>query len=631
MNYYLLSLLNSPLSPLTYQSEQTLENGLHVSVLLQKKQLSAVVIGSCEKPEFNTSDILDVSNLYFSKPQMELAHFLSNYYLCSLGEAFSLLVPYDKTLTPKGHCTSKDVLFDFQEKIELSNKQNEAISFIKNKDVSLLFGDTGSGKTEIYMKLFSQTIQEGKRSIFLMPEISLTPQMEQRLNAHFGERVVMWHSKITKIQKEKILKRIREGSVDIVAGARSALFTPLCDIGLIVVDEEHDESYKSSSKPRYNARDMAIYMGKLYSAKVVLGSATPSLTSYAKFPSFRLKGGHFESKKEYIYQTSLEAITPLIENEILKTKQKNEQSIVFIPTRANFKYLICGACGHKYLCPYCSVGMSVHQKTKTLKCHYCNFATQIPQVCPECKEPALKSARLGTAEAVKQLQENHEALHPESALHPEGTLHVEQFDRDVITTQNKLIKTLKRFNDKEIDVLVGTQMLSKGHDYHDVTLAVVLGLDNMLNMSDYRAREKALSSLIQIAGRSGRKKEAKVIVQTFNREFFEAYIDDYERFLKDELEFRRGVYPPFKKLCRVLFAHKNGVKAQKEMNEMVENLKAFEGVDVIGYGASAIEKIADKYRFMILLRAEKSTDLIRALFTCKTPLSQIDMDPIEFS
>jgi primosomal protein N' (replication factor Y) len=613
MNYYLLSLLNSPLSLLTYQSEQTLEYGLHVEVLLHRKRVWAVVIEGCDKPEFDTLDILHASELYFSKSQIELASFLSSYYLCSLGEAFSLLVPFDKTLT------CKDVSVDFKDSITLSKKQNEALAFSLNKDISLLFGDTGSGKTEIYMKLFSQTIQEGKRAIFLMPEISLTPQMEQRLRAHFGQRVVMWHSKITKVQKEKTLKRIREGSVDIVAGARSALFTPLSNIGLIVVDEEHDESYKSSSRPRYNARDIAIYMGKLYAAKVVLGSATPSLTSYAKFPSFRLRGGHFESKKEYIYQTSLETITPLIENEIIKIKQKNEQSIVFIPTRANFKYLICSSCGHKYLCQYCSVGMSVHQKSKMLKCHYCNFATQIPQVCSECHTHPLKSARLGTSEAVKQLQENHE------------TLHVEQFDRDVITTQNKLIKTLKRFNDKEIDVLVGTQMLSKGHDYHDVTLAVVLGLDNMLNMSDYRAREKALSSLIQIAGRSGRKKEAKVIVQTFNREFFETYIDDYEQFLKDELEFRRGVYPPFKKLCRVFFAHKNGLKAQNEMNDMVEKLKSFNTVEVIGFGASAIEKIADKYRFMILLRSEKSTDLLRALLTCKTPLAQIDMDPIEFA
>ncbi|MBU0631944.1 primosomal protein N' [bacterium] len=613
MNYYLLSILGSPLNSLTYQSVENIDEGTLVDVLLNGKTKSGVVIGKTDQPAFDTLDILHVSEFYFSKKQLELARFISGYYLCSLGEAFSLFVSYDRSLTCKGIDT------DFNDEIQLSLKQSEAIKFIKTKEVSLLFGDTGSGKTEIYMKLFSDAIREGKRAIFLMPEISLTPQMEHRLEAHFGSRVVMWHSKITKTAKEKILGRIRRGEVDIVAGARSALFTPLEDIGIIVVDEEHDDSYKSSSKPRYNARDMAIYMGQQSKAKVVLGSATPSLGSYAKFPAFRLKGGHFESTKEFIYQKSLEAITPLIENEIVKTKQMGGQSIVFIPTRANFKYLICASCGHKYQCPYCSVGMSVHQKSKTLKCHYCNFATQIPQVCPECQEHSLKSARLGTAEAVQHLQENHE------------NLHVEQFDRDVITTQNKLIKTLKRFNDKEIDVLVGTQMLSKGHDYHDVTLAVVLGLDNMLNMSDYRAREKALSSLVQIAGRSGRKKEAKVIVQTFNREFFESYMDDYERFLKDELEFRRGVYPPFKKLCRVLFAHKNGIKAQNEMNEMVEKLKLFTDVEVVGFGASAIEKIADKYRFMILLRASKSTDIIKAIHTCKSDLAQVDMDPIEFA
>ena len=618
MNYYQLALLNSPLSPLTYQSELSLENGYHVEVALQNRNVTAVVIAKVDKPDFDTHTLLHVSDFYFSETQIKLAHFIASYYLCSLGEAFSLLVPFEKTLILKGEC-AKDVENDFIDTITLSKKQNEALEFINSKDVSLLFGDTGSGKTEIYMKLIWQMIQEKKRAIFLMPEISLTPQMESRLKNHFGERVVMWHSKITKVQKEKILKRIQEGSVDIVAGARSALFTPLCDIGCIVVDEEHDESYKSSSRPRYNARDIAIYMGKLLGAKVVLGSATPSLTSYAKFPAFRLRGGHFESKKEFIYQTSLEAITPLIEEEIIKTKQKEEQTILFIPTRANFKYLICSSCGEKIECPFCSVGMSIHQRHKLLKCHYCNFTTQIPQVCPKCHDHALKSSRLGTAEAVKQLQEKYDFLD------------VEQFDRDVITTQSKLIKTLKRFNDKEIDVLVGTQMLSKGHDYHDVTLAVVLGLDNMLTMSDYRAREKALSSLIQIAGRSGRKKEAKVIVQTFNREFFESYIDDYEQFLKDELEFRRGVYPPFKKLCRVLFAHKNGLKAQNEMEEMVERLKDFSGVEVIGYGASAIEKIAEKYRFMILLRSSKSTDLIRALLTCKTPLAQIDMDPTEFA
>ena len=252
------------------------------------------------------------------------------------------------------------------------------------------------------MKFFEHMIAQKKRSIFLMPEISLTPQMSHRLEEHFGDMVVMWHSKLTKLQKKKALLRIYDGTAYIVAGPRSSLFVPLDNLGLIVVDEEHDDSYKSSSRPRYNARDMAIYMGKLYDVPVVLGSATPSLTSYVKFPHVRLKGGHFSSNKEFIYERSVENLSPLILQNLQNTLQEKEQSIVFLPTRANFKYLICQDCGHTYECPFCSVGMSIHQNSRALKCHYCNFTQAIPQICSECSSGALISSRLGTAEAVKK-------------------------------------------------------------------------------------------------------------------------------------------------------------------------------------------------------------------------------------
>jgi primosomal protein N' (replication factor Y) len=228
------------------------------------------------------------------------------------------------------------------------------------------------------------------------------------------------------------------------------------------------------------------------------------------------------------------------------------------------------------------------------------------------------SSRLGTAEALKEIQSRFKDAK------------VEQFDRDVITTQTKLKKALKRFNDKEIDILVGTQMLSKGHDYHGVTLAVVLGMDNMLNMSDYRAREKALSSLIQVAGRSGRKKGAKVFVQSFNKEFFDAFVDDYESFLEEEKFYREGLYPPYKKLCRVLFSHKNGAKARDEMQKMYEKLCHMPNIEIVGHGKCAIERVANKYRFEILLRSDKSTDIIKAVKFCKVDLAEVDMDPIEF-
>ena len=584
------------------------------------------MLEKCEKPDFETLDILEVSDEYYSKKQLELAQFISSYYICSLGDALGIMVPYGCSISSisgdmelglgdmeLGRSTSS-----ISPDMELSSKQEEALKFLKKHKVSLLFGDTGSGKTEIYMKYFEDILSKNKRCIFLMPEISLTPQMDERLKKHFGEDVVMYHSKLTPKNKKLALEKIRSGEAKIIAGPRSALFLPLNDLGLIVVDEEHDDSYKSSSRPRYNARDISIYMGKLYNIPVVLGSATPSLGSYVKFPHVRLKGGHFSSEREFIYEKAAESLSPMILDALRSTVDAKKQAIVFIPTRANFKYLICNDCGHSYECIYCSVGLSVHKKSNALKCHYCNYTQAIPQRCSECGGENLVSSRLGTAEAVITLKEELKDAN------------IEQFDRDVITSNTKLKKALKRFNDNESDILVGTQMLSKGHDYHGVTLAVVLGMDNILNMPDYRSREKALSSLLQIAGRSGRKERAKVLVQTFNEEFFKNYLDSYEGFLEEEKIYRESLYPPYKKLARLLFSHKNGAKSREAMDEMQQKLMKYKDVEIVGFGKCAVEKIANKYRFEILLRSDKSTDLIKAINATKNDLCEVDMDPIEF-
>jgi len=604
--------MKSPLPLLTYSSKKELLVGSIVMVPLQNSAREGVVFADqVEKPSFDVLEILESRDLLFDNNQIAFSRFISEYYFASLGDALSLFVPFNTHSLETFHC-------DVIKNIQLSLQQNRAFTFIKEHPVSLLFGDTGSGKTEIYMKYFEQMIEQGKRSLFLMPEISLTPQMQIRLEAHFGDSVVMWHSKLTKKQKEKSLERIYDGSATIIAGARSALFLPIKNLGLIVVDEEHDDSYKASSRPRYHARDMAIYMGSRYKVPVVLGSATPSLTSYTKFPSFRLKGGYFGAVRKYVFESHSEKITYAVEKSIIDAINKKEQAILFIPTRANFKYLICDTCGHTLTCPYCSVGMSVYRYAKVVKCHYCGYSERIPQQCPACHQGALISNRLGTAEAVEYFKNNHPAFV------------TEQFDRDTVSTHKKLKALLTRFNKHEIDLLVGTQMLSKGHDYHDVTLAVILGLDNILNLSDYRARERALSLLIQIAGRSGRKKEASVLVQSFNEEFFATFVNDYQAFLDEEKHFREGMYPPYKKLARILFAHKNGLKAQEAMSEMVQKLQVLNMVDIVGFGPSPIEKIANKYRFQILLRADKSTDLIRAIKATKNGLAEIDMDPIEF-
>ncbi|WP_373033650.1 primosomal protein N' [Sulfurovum sp.] len=616
MYFYEIALLNSPLEPLTYCSTFDLKTGDEVNVQLRNRSLAGVVASQCVKPTFQTTEIESVIPNYFSRQQMRMAKFIADYYFCSFGEALNLFIPFSKQ--DMDYIIGNKSQVEDKSNITLSDKQDKALHFLQEHPVALLFGDTGSGKTEIYMKYFEEVLQQGKRVIFLMPEISLTPQMQIRLEEHFGDAVVMWHSKVSKLQKKKLLERIYSGSAKIIAGARSALFLPVDDLGLIIVDEEHDDSYKANARPRYNARDMAIYMGNLYKVPVVLGSATPSMNSFVKFPYFRLKGGHFLSKREFVFESCREEITSRVESAIVQTKTEGEQAMLFIPTRANFKYLICAACGHTHSCPYCSVGMSVHRKSNAIKCHYCNFSERIPSECTECGHAMLTSNRLGTAEAVHFFEENH----------PE--IRVGQFDRDAVSTQNKLIKLLKAFNAKEIDLLIGTQMLSKGHDYHDVTLAVILGLDNQLNMSDYRAREKALSLLIQIAGRSGRKKQSKVLVQSYNEDFFELYIGNYERFLEDEKHFRKDLYPPYKKLARIMFAHKYANKAEEAMQKMVEKLRQFKIVEIVGYGPSQIEKIANKYRFQILLRADKSTDLIQAIKSSQVELAEIDMDPVEF-
>ncbi len=632
MTFYNIAIIGSPLEPFTYHYHKNIAIGTKVSISFRNRVLNGVILLKCKKPEFKTNEILSVSAFFYSKKQIELVRFISTYYVCSLGDAFGLMLPYTTAMhshaergneigseASASHSLNGEAEASLpKSEIKLSPKQEKALEFLKTHKVSLLFGDTGSGKTEIYMKYFEQMLASSKRSIFLMPEISLTPQMSIRLEKHFGDLVVMWHSKLTPLQKKKALKKIYDGSAKIVAGPRSTLFLPLKDLGLIVVDEEHDDSYKSSSRPRYNARDIAIYMGKLYDIPVVLGSATPSLTSFSKFPYFRLKGGFISANKEFIYEKSAEALTPLILQNLKKTIDAKDQAIVFVPTRANFKYLICQSCGHTTKCVFCSIGMSIHQKSNALKCHYCNYTQAIPQICSECRSPSLVSSRLGTAEALKIISEQI------------VDAKVEQFDRDAITTASKLKKALHRFNTHETDILVGTQMLSKGHDYHGVTLAVVLGMDNMLNMSDYRAREKALSSLIQVSGRSGRAKDAIVLVQSFNEEFFSAYIDNYEEFLQEEKIYRQELYPPYKKLCRILFSHKNGAKAQEQMHKMQDALSMALNIEVVGFGKCAIERIANKYRFEILLRSDKSTDLIKAVNMCKVDLAEVDMDPIEF-
>jgi len=612
MYYYEIAILKSPLNPLTYQSNEKLDLGRKVCISLQKrtKLQDGVVVKEVEKPSFKCVDIADITEYHYDQLMLTTAQFISQYYICSLGEALSVYTPFFEM-----EREDKSILSPSN--IELSDKQQEAYEFLQNNSTALLFANTGSGKTEIYIKAIENILSQNKQAVLLLPEISLSPQMEQRLQKVFKNSIAIWHSKIQKKKKQSIIEDLLSGKVKVIAGARSALFLPFKELGLIVVDEEHDDSYKADQKPRLNTKDLAIYMGKKFNIQVVLGSATPSIGSFYKIPYYRLKKTYFDTSKDITFINSNLGLEESIVSKIEQTINNDNQVIIFLPTRANFKYQICSSCGSSIECPFCSVSLSLHKNKNALCCHYCNYTEAMRKKCPKCNGD-IEDFRLGTAEVVSVLSKQFPSKK------------VVKFDRDSIKTQTELKKTIKEFNNNQIDILVGTQMLSKGHDYHNVKLAVVLGIDSILNMNSYKVREKALSLLIQIAGRSGRKGLGEVIIQTKNEEFFSNYIlkGDYEEFLQDELTLRKELYPPYKRLARVTFSHKNAMIAKSELDNAVQKTIHYEGVELIGFGESGIFKIANKYRYEILLRSTELSKLLSLLHSFKSSLCAIDMDTL---
>lgn len=614
MNYYEVAILKSPLQNLTYQSEEIIENGSLVEVILANRKNSnlAVVIKKVDKPDFKCSTILSIKDEFYTDFMLEIADFVSKYYICSMGFALSLFQAFNKNIVYENSS------IEYKKEITLSSFQQEAKDFLDSKKQALLFAKTGAGKTEIYIKTIKEILKQGKQAVFLMPEISLTPQMEKRLEEVFDSSVAIWHSKVTAKRKKEILNKLQNGDIKLIAGARSALFLPYSNLGLIIVDEEHDNSYKSDTTPRYNAKDLAIFIAKKFDLRLILGSATPSINSFYKIPYFELDKTFYETKKSYIFENSSQNISEKTINLIKKSIENKNQTIVFLPTRANFKHQICFDCGKSVECPFCSVSMSLHKNDLALKCHYCGFAQKIPEFCPSCKTGIVRNHRVGTAE-IEELLKNE---FPNSII--------KRFDKDSVNSEKSLKKILDEFNQNKIDILVGTQMLSKGHDYHNVKLAVVLGMDSLLNMSSYKARENALSLLLQISGRSGRNGFGEVVIETKNEEFFKYYLEEsnYKEFLKSELEFRKDLYPPFVKLARVVLSSTNGLKIKEELNEIVKDLKNNKDIEVVGFGECAIFKIANKYRYEVIIRSKEVKAILNALHYLKSSNISIDMDTI---
>ncbi|GAX87402.1 primosomal protein N' [Lebetimonas natsushimae] len=604
--YYEIAILSTP-NIFTYKSDKVYKKGDVVEIPLKNKITYGYVLKEVDKPKYECKEIIG-KKFNFNENYQKIIDFISKYYFCSIGEAAGLF--YWKM--DNGKCKIDNETLKIKNKkckvdINLTDKQREALEFLNSKDASILFGDTGSGKTEIYIKLIEETINQGKKAIFLLPEIAITSQIEKRLKKYFKETLAIWHSKITKKKKEEILNNLDK--INVIVGARSALFLPIENLGLIIVDEAHDDSYKSEQTPKYNAKDLAVYFGKEFKAKVVLGSATPLVSDLYKFPHFRLKGTFYNTKKIKHFRETFDEFTIRKISEKLK---QNKQIIVFVPTRAHFKFMICKNCAESVKCKNCDVSMSLHKDKRALVCHYCGYTQPIPKICPNCGWNEFLNERKGTSEIAEELKE----IFPNAKI--------EKFDRDIITSKSRIDKVLKRFEKREIDILVGTQMLAKGHDYPDVALSVIVDIDFVLNAPDYRARERAFALAKQVEGRAGRKEDGEVIIITQNQEFFNR---SYEEFFNEEMEFRKSLeYPPFSRLAKIEFSDKKKETAKNNLDELIKCVG--DRPELIGYGEAPIFKLKNRYRYYALF---KGKNLHKIIYTCiDLTKAKVDMDPVNF-
>lgn len=532
----------------------------------------------------------------------------------------------------------------------LTPAQQAALASIENSDktVQLIHGVTGSGKTEIYLNVISRALERGKTAIFLVPEISLTPQMFSQLKRRFGDKAAILHSGLSAGERFDEWWRLRTGEAKIAIGARSAIFSPLENIGAIIIDEEHDGSYFSESAPRYSTVEVAEMRARNNGCKLVLGSATPSVEAYSRAVSGeynlitlteRINGKPLphitiaDMRKE-VKRGNNSAFSQALREELSDTLQSGNQAIIFLNRRGYSHTVICQDCGYALKCEHCDVSLAYHSEENCLKCHYCGAKYRMPRACPECGGLHLRYGGTGTQRVVADLK----AAFPSARIL--------RMDNDTTSGKEGHYKILKKFGDKEADILVGTQMIAKGHDFPSVTLVGILDADMSLHFSDYRAGERTFQLITQVAGRSGRAGEAgKVVLQTYSPENYIlrfAVNYDYLGFFKNEVELRKATkFPPFSLICRVMVTSdrdESALEALKGVYFGAEELRQQHPREFIFLNKmhSPIKKIQGRVRYQVLMRLESALLLPRIYdlavkYTGAEALVYVEENPVNLS
>ncbi|MDR2426137.1 MAG: primosomal protein N' [Endomicrobium sp.] len=607
--------------------------GKRVKVQFGKRNLTAYALSVCETKENKfklktVTEILD-SNPIITKESVELAKYISANYVCSLGEALASIIPPSIKASPKKSgklFVSEDNVYGARHL--LNTGQQNAVDLINNGILEqtsgkfLLFGITASGKTEIYLNNIEYALKLGKSAIMLIPEISLTAQFVDIVTKRFIGKVGVWHSSVSNIEKYKLYMKAKNSEIKIMLGARSAVFAPFENLGLIIIDEEHEHTYKQEQKPSYDAREVAFWRGKYHKAAVVLGSATPSLESYKdalenkltlitlqeRIDKKQMPEVKVLSLKNRLYLRSI-LMTETIEA-ISDALSRKEQIIVFLNRRGYSPSIMCRNCGNVYQCPNCSISMVFHRNPDLLKCHYCAETKELPITCPICKSKEISVFGTGTQKVEDELKK----MFPKAKIF--------RLDGDTASSKEVYLNAYKGIKNDKYDILLGTQMIAKGFDFPRVSLVCVIDADTSLYLPDFKSAEKTFQMITQVAGRCGRgDMQGNVIVQTAHPEHYaieHAKKHDFESFYKVETEHRKKLfYPPYCDVAKIAVRNKDEKKAihdSEQLLMLIENIAKSLAlpVKILGPSPAYIAKLHNTYRRHIIIKGKKE-DILKAV------------------
>jgi primosomal protein N' (replication factor Y) (superfamily II helicase) len=650
-----------------YRSEEPVAVGSRVVVPFRKRELEGFVLGVRNEAPIveihSIKEIIDRSPLL--RPDIfDLCRWISEYYVSPIGEVLKAALPpgilskhIEKTVAAAGEAQTRqraalinDRPGGHRSPLQLTVDQQRVLNSIRKAEgfhPILLHGVTGSGKTEIYMRATEHFLASGKTSLILVPEIGLTPQLTDRFSERFPEKTAILHSSLTKRQRIDEWVRIYRGEAPIVIGTRSAVFAPLENLGLIVVDEEHETSYKQDEMPRYNARDTAVMRAKLGHAVALMGSATPSMESFRNAEADKYKRASLTARvedrplprveivnmrEEYLAEGKQVVLSRRLLDAVTVRLERAEQTMILLNRRGYAAFLLCRKCGYTFQCTSCSVALTYHRSIDKLLCHYCGLAKRPPARCPECDSEYIHYVGEGTERLEADLKDQY----PDARI---GRL-----DRDTMRHIRDFERVLGGFRNGEIDILVGTQMIAKGHDFPRVTLVGVIGADAPLMLPDFRAAERTFQLLTQVAGRSGRGDQpGEVVIQSYFPDHYTfqlAITQRFEDFYARESRYRKAMfYPPFTALAGIMVTDRDPGRAAmlaREVGEFLDSLRS-NAVRILGPAPAPLERIKRVHRHQLLIKSSSRSTLHQMLERLQAYIEEnkigptrvlIDVDPV---